>query len=190
MSNYYMWITVLCWCSFFAYWRVMSPKVKTTVYEQDKLSRMVYLFFVFFSLGAVYIPYFGIGFLGYQLIPVGDFSGIAGALICISGVSFAIWARKTLGENWSAKITLKKEHELIQSGPYKIVRHPIYTGFELMILGPAIVFGELKGFIALGIVMVSHLLKIRKEEELMRQQFPEQYVEYSKRVKRLIPFIF
>jgi protein-S-isoprenylcysteine O-methyltransferase len=130
------------------------------------------------------------GFLGYQVIPVGNLSGIAGALIGISGVSFAIWARKTLGENWSAKITLKKEHELIQSGPYKIVRHPIYTGFELMVLGPAIVFGELKGFIALGIIFTSHLLKIMKEEKLMRQQFPGQYADYSKRVKRLIPFIF
>jgi protein-S-isoprenylcysteine O-methyltransferase Ste14 len=190
MNNYFIWFTVACWFTFFSYWQVMSGKVKAPVYEQGKSSRIVYLFFVFSSLVSVYIPYFSLGLLGYRVIPSGNFSGIAGALICLSGLAFAIWARKTLGENWSAKITLKKEHELIQSGPYNIVRHPIYTGFELMTLGPAIVVGELKGFIALGIIFVSHLLKIRKEEELMRRQFPEQYDEYSKRVKRLVPFTF
>ncbi len=168
----------------------MSQKVKTTVYTEGKIPRIIYLFLVFSSLEIVYNPFFAPGFFSYQVIQVGNFSGIAGALVSISGVSFAIWARKTLGENWSATITLKKEHELIQSGPYKIVRHPIYTGFELMILGPAIISGELKGFIALGIVFVSHVFKIMKEEKLMRQQFPNQYVEYSKRVKRLVPFIF
>ena len=116
--------------------------------------------------------------------------GIIGAVISALGVAFAIWARKTLGDNWSANVTLKKEHELIQSGPYKIVRHPIYTGFELCFLGAAITIGQAKGFVALLIIFIAHNLKIAMEEKLMHQQFGERYVLYSKRVKKLVPFIY
>src|SRR5579863_3093433 len=97
MFSSYLLITALCWCIFFAYWGFMAKKVKAAVYTQGKLSRAVYLFFVFFSLFSVYIPLFAIGVLGYHVIPESNFSGITGAVISISGVAFAIWARKTLG---------------------------------------------------------------------------------------------
>jgi protein-S-isoprenylcysteine O-methyltransferase Ste14 len=190
MINYYLLTTVFCWCAFFTYWGIMAKRVKAAVYAQDKLSRAAYLFFVFFSLFSVYIPSFAVGLLGYQMVPESNWSGIGGSIISVTGVAFAIWARYTLGTNWSARVTLKKEHELIQNGPYSIVRHPIYTGFEMAVLGPAIVVGQLKGFVALAIVFTAHVLKIRMEEVLMNKQFPSQYAAYSKRVKRLIPFIF
>lgn len=190
MINYYVLVTVLCWCTFFTYWGIKANKVKAAVYTQGRASRMAYLFFVFFSLFSVYIPYFAVGVLGYQVIPVSAWSGITGMVVSVAGVAFAIWARKTLGANWSAKVTLKKEHELIQRGPYSIVRHPIYTGFELATLGPVIVIGQLKGFVALAIIFIAHVLKIRMEEEIMNKQFPSQYAEYTKKVKRLIPFVF
>lgn len=189
MINYLL-ITILCWCTFFTYWGIKANKVKAAVYTQGRASRLIYLFFLFFSLFSVYIPAFAVGVLGCQVIPVSTLSEIMGVIICMAGVAFAIWARRTLGTNWSAKVTLKKEHELVQSGPYSIVRHPIYTGFEMATLGPAIVVGQLKGFVALAIIFIAHVLKIRMEEELMNKQFPSQYAEYAKRVKRLIPFVF
>jgi protein-S-isoprenylcysteine O-methyltransferase Ste14 len=188
--NYFLLITVLGWVVFFTYWGVKANKVKTAVYSQGTLSRRVYLFFLFFSLFSVYIPYFGVGILGYRVIPESNAWGILGVLISITGVSFAIWARRTLGTNWSAKVTLKKEHELVKSGPYSIVRHPIYTGFELATLGPVLIVGQLKGFIALLIIFCAHVYKIGMEEKLMNQQFPGKYADYSKRVKRLLPFIY
>lgn len=190
MINYYVLVTVLCWCVFFTYWGIKANKVKAAVYTQGRASRVVYLFFLFFSLINVYIPLFSFGVLGCQVIPVSAWSGITGVIICMEGVAFAIWARYTLGTNWSAKVTLKKEHELIQHGPYKIVRHPIYTGFELATLGPVIAIGQLKGFVALAIIFTAHVLKIRMEEEIMNKQFPSQYAAYAKRVKRLIPYVF
>ncbi len=190
VHRYYILITILGWVTFFSYWGRMAKKVKSEVYSQGRISRLVYLFFLFSGLISVYISALSVGWAGYQVIPVSNLSGFIGALISLLGMGFAIWARKTLGSNWSAKVTLKEGHELIQNGPYSIVRHPIYTGFEMGVLGPAIVFGQLKGFIALAIVFAAHVWKIGMEEDIMNTQFPTQYAAYSKRVKRLIPFIF
>jgi protein-S-isoprenylcysteine O-methyltransferase Ste14 len=182
--------TVFCWVVFLLYWWLMSRKVKSTAYAQSSAARSFYLFFLLLGFVLLYAPVASIGPLGYQIIPVSQRYGTIGAVISLLGVWFAIWARKTLGDNWSGNVTFKKGHELIQSGPYKIVRHPIYTGFELCFLGAAITIGQLKGFVGLAIIFFNHMQKINLEEEIMKKQFPGQYEDYSKRVKRLIPFVF
>jgi protein-S-isoprenylcysteine O-methyltransferase Ste14 len=186
----YTGLTILCWCALLTYWFVKASKVKAAVQTQTKTSRYIYMVIMISGFTITYARVFAQGIFGYQLIPVNDFTGIAGLAVCISGVAFAIWARKTLGNNWSGEVTLKKEHELVQSGPYKIVRHPIYTGFEIGLLGVAITIGQLKGLVGLSIVFVNHYFKTRMEEEIMCRQFPAQYPEYIRRVKRLVPFVF
>ena len=188
--NAYALVTIINWLLFLLYWWLMSRKVKAAVYAQSSAERYIYLFFLLLSFLLLYTPLFAIGPLGHQIIPVNEITGMCGAIVSTSGVAFAIWARKTLGDNWSGNVTIKREHELIQSGPYKIVRHPIYTGFEICFLGAAVTIGQLKGFAALGIIFLNHLNKIKLEEKIMCEQFPEEYARYSKRVKRLIPFIF
>lgn len=168
-------ITVFCWAAFLLYWWLMSGKVKTATYAQSSTARSIYLFFLLLGFVLLYAPFAAIGPLRYQIFQVSQWSGMIGAIASILGVGFAIWARKTLGDNWSGNVTLKKEHELIQSGPYKIVRHPIYAGFELCFLGAAITTGQLKGFAGLLIIFFNHLQKIKLEEEIMRKQFPGQY---------------
>jgi protein-S-isoprenylcysteine O-methyltransferase Ste14 len=186
----YTLITIFCWCALLGYWFYNARKVKSSVYSQTTASRAVYMFFLLFSFGLLYFNVFAVGVLGYQLIPVNQLTGIVGVLICVMGVAFAIWARKILGDNWSAKITLKQGHQLIQSGPYKYVRHPIYTGFEIAFLGTAITIGQMKGFVGLSILFLNHYYKTTMEEELLREQFRDEYAGYARRVKRLIPFIF
>jgi protein-S-isoprenylcysteine O-methyltransferase Ste14 len=186
----YTGITIFCWAVLLTYWFTNAQKVKAAEHTQSRLSRYIYLLFMVSGFVIVYARVLAIGLLGYQIIPANDVSGITGVVVCISGVAFAIWARTALGDNWSGEVTLKKEHELIQSGPYKIVRHPIYTGFEIGLLGVAITIGQMKGLVGLSILFVNHYFKTRMEEEIMYRQFPLQYPEYAKRVKRLIPFIF
>jgi protein-S-isoprenylcysteine O-methyltransferase len=188
--NIYTLLTLFGWTVLFVYWFVKASAVKTAVYSQSNLQRRIYLFFLLLSFALIYLPQLSIGFLGYQLFPANAVSGTAGLIICALALAFAIWARTTLGSNWSGNVTLKKEHELVQSGPYSIVRHPIYTGFFFGMLGAAVTIGQVKGFVALPIIFFNHRYKILLEEKLMLQQFPDAYPDYSKKTAAYIPFLF
>jgi protein-S-isoprenylcysteine O-methyltransferase Ste14 len=111
------------------------------------------------------------------------------AVLCIAGLAFCVWARVTLGRNWSGTITFKEGHELIERGPYRLVRHPIYTGLLAMFLATAIAAGHLGGVVAVMLAFASFWVKLKEEEKLMLQQFPDQYGSYQQRVKRIIPFV-
>ena len=124
-----------------------------------------------------------------RLIPHADLLAWAGVVMCVAGLLFCIWARFTLGRNWSGVVTFKGGHELITRGPYSLVRHPIYTGIFVMIIGTVIVFGHVAGIIALPFIFCGLWIKLRYEEKLMLEKFPHEYRAYQRRVKRLIPFI-
>lgn len=180
----------LCWAFLFFYWVYMAFSVKSATYRQNRVYRAIYLLnlaLVFWLLNAEHFP---VEVANKRLLPEDDIVQITGALITFLGVVFAIWARRVLGSNWSGEITLKKEHQLVQSGPYALVRHPIYTGILLGVLGTGIATGELRGLIAFGLCFLGFFFKLRIEEELMQQQFPGQYADYKTRVKMLVPFIF
>jgi protein-S-isoprenylcysteine O-methyltransferase Ste14 len=112
-----------------------------------------------------------------------------GLALTAAGIGFAIWARLWIGRNWSGRVTIKEQHELIQDGPYAIVRHPIYSGFLLAILGTAIVHGEVRGLLALPLAALGWTFKLRMEESFMAQQFGPAYLDYKRRVKALVPFV-
>jgi protein-S-isoprenylcysteine O-methyltransferase Ste14 len=127
--------------------------------------------------------------LALRVIPHLDVLAWTGVVLCIAGLSFCIWARFSLGRNWSGVVTLKGGHELITEGPYAIVRHPIYTGLLVMIVATVIVLGHVAGVIALPLVFWGLWIKLRYEEKLMLEKFPDKYAAYQRRVKRLIPFV-
>ncbi len=102
---------------------------------------------------------------------------------------FGIWARRTIGGNWSSVVTLKQDHELVTNGPYRYVRHPIYTAILTMFLGTAVATGQLGGFLGLALCSLSMWIKLRQEEKLMMRHFPQQYPAYRARVKALVPFV-
>ncbi|HST31261.1 MAG TPA: isoprenylcysteine carboxylmethyltransferase family protein [Chthoniobacterales bacterium] len=126
---------------------------------------------------------------GLRVIPPMDAVAWLGVFLCIAGLAFCIWARFTIGRNWSGVITFKGGHELVRRGPYAIVRHPIYTGMLAMVVATVIVFGHIAGIIALPFVFWSFWIKLGYEEKLMLEKFPEEYRAYQRRVKRLVPFI-
>jgi protein-S-isoprenylcysteine O-methyltransferase Ste14 len=115
---------------------------------------------------------------------------ITGDVTVLIGLIIALWARIILGGNWSASVTFKENHELIERGPYRFVRHPIYTGILLMILGTAIISGRAGPFLALIICFLVYWQKLRQEEALLTRHFPETYPGYKSRTKALIPFLF
>lgn len=112
-----------------------------------------------------------------------------GALICVAGIALAIFARFYLGRNWSSHPALKAEHELVTGGPYAYVRHPIYTGLLLAVVGSALTSNPLWLLVFVPVLGL-FLWRIPVEEKLMREQFPNQYPAYQKRTKALIPFVW
>ena len=156
--------------------RERSPTFALHVPDRDRLLSPV---------SAYRLPYP----LNVHIIPHTSAILVAAAISCIGGVGFCFWARAVLGRNWSGSVTLKENHELIVRGPYRLVRHPIYTGLLAMVIATVIQQGHIGGIIGLILISVSLWIKSSHEEEVMRKQFPDQYPAYRKRVKRIIPFI-
>jgi protein-S-isoprenylcysteine O-methyltransferase Ste14 len=126
------------------------------------------------------------------LIPVvqpSSLSGITGIIFTIAGLGFSLWARRHLGRYWSSMVQVKIGHQLIRTGPYRIVRNPMYTGILIAFAGAAIAIGELLAFVALAIGFVSIMVKIQAEEEILTEKFGEEYLRYKREVKALIPFV-
>jgi protein-S-isoprenylcysteine O-methyltransferase Ste14 len=106
------------------------------------------------------------------------------------GTGMAVWARQHLGRYWSARVTLWEGHQLIQTGPHHLVRHPIYLGGLVGVIGTAIVIGEVRGLLSAAFLLAVVALKIRTEEVLLGERFGSAYRQYQEKVKALIPFLF
>lgn len=179
-----------CWILFSVIWLMAAAAAKRSIYRESGARRLRYLILLvlaFLLLTKRYrLPYP----LNVRVIPTtGTVEWMAGILF-MAGLAFCLWARAALGRNWSGTITLKEGHELIERGPYRFVRHPIYTGLLAMFLATSIAFGHLGGLVAVILAFASFWIKLSEEEKLMRQHFPEQYRSYEQRVKRIIPFVF
>ena len=111
----------------------------------------------------------------------------AGAVLCIAGLLFATWARVVLGRNWGMPMAIHDDPELITSGPYQYVRHPIYTGLIAMWLGTLLVYPVV--ILPGAAIIVYSLISAIREEHDMEQKFPEAYPEYRRHSKMLLPFL-
>jgi protein-S-isoprenylcysteine O-methyltransferase Ste14 len=177
-----------CWIIFLAYWFFSALKVKVIAEQQSLSSALKHRIFVglaWFLLVFHNLPWP----MNFFVTPRNDFTQIIGAAICLAGLFVTIWARRTLAGNWSADVTFKENHELIRVGPYRFVRHPIYTGLLLMCLGSALDIGRLRAWIALALMFIGFWIKLKQEEKLMLQHFPNDYPVYRRQVKALVPFV-
>jgi protein-S-isoprenylcysteine O-methyltransferase Ste14 len=136
----------------------------------------------------LFAPDVSLGPFDHRFLPSQDSAVDAvGWAVTALGLAFAVWSRWTLGRNWSARITLKTEHELIRSGPYGFVRHPIYSGLLVAFLGTALYLGEWRGLIALPVFAVGFWLKSVREEKLLESEFGAEYREYRRETGMLTP---
>jgi protein-S-isoprenylcysteine O-methyltransferase Ste14 len=184
----YRWIDSV-WMLVGIYWAIGALRSKPVARRQKLLPRVSHLAMMAVALCLLFSNSTRIGFLGARLLPEYDWIGWAGFCLTVAGCAFAVWARVLLGSNWSATVTVKQNHEFILSGPYAIVRHPIYAGFLLGILGTALAVGEVRGLIALALAFAAWFRKARTEEEFLVEQFGNAYIDYGHEVKQLIPFV-
>lgn len=117
-------------------------------------------------------------------------SKILGLILVVAGAAFTGLARLTLGANWSASARIRAEHTLSTKGPYRIVRHPIYSGLLLMFLGTAVILGLTRGYIAVAVAFLGYFIKSRTEDHLLAERFGPAFADYRRRTKALIPGIF
>ena len=180
-------IVICCWLVFFLYWAIsaLSSKLaKKSESAGERLQRMI-------PLTAAYLLLFynatSLGWLNRRFVTDSSSAAVIGVTMTAAGVAFAIWARWHLGTNWSAIVSIREEHELIRSGPYRRVRHPIYTGMLLAMAGTALVLGEVRGLLALAITLVAFYSKARKEEAWLTHEFGEKFAEHTKHTGMFLP---
>lgn len=189
-GDYLSLVVPICWIIFILDWSVSSFFVKKSLTKQGPgwilwrvaAALFVILFVRFDKSGA--LSFFRFSFRSFFNFV------IPGSVLTLIGLLGAVWARMYLGRNWSGYVTYKEDQTLVTTGPYRYVRHPIYTSMILMFIGTILYNGSLFVSIFFIILAINFILRTRKEEEIMTRLFGEKYTNYMKRTKRLIPFIY
>jgi len=188
MPTSQQWINAI-WILFGLYWLISALKRKKTKQRETWGQRLVYVLPLVGASWLLMRPEAHYGWLSESFVPAGPLTEWTGVFLTGAGVALAIWARWHLGTNWSGTVTLKEGHELIRTGPYRIVRHPIYTGILLALLGTAVAAGEVRGLAAVAIAWVSFYFKARREEAFLTQEFGEKFGIHSKETGMFLPRI-
>jgi protein-S-isoprenylcysteine O-methyltransferase Ste14 len=182
-------IALWLWVAWALYWLIAAAGNKPTLRRESVASRLTYMLAL--VAGALLLAWHRSRWgeaLDLHLWPPAALPCCIGLMVLAAGLAFSVWARVHLGRNWSGNVTVKEGHELIRSGPYRYVRHPIYTGILAGALGTAMCAGTLRAALGLTIITAAFVVKLRAEERFMRQTFPGQYRKFSEEVPALVPF--
>jgi protein-S-isoprenylcysteine O-methyltransferase Ste14 len=182
-------IVTWLWIATFIVWAIGSILTKQTIGSSSDWQSRLSVWVIGLSWWLLLdrrIP----GVLANRFVPVSQPIIYTGLALTVLGLALALWGRFYLGGNWSAQVELKRDHQLIRTGPYAIVRHPIYSGFMLAALGTAFVYGQLHELLAFVLISIAWTYKSRLEEAFLMEQFGAEYDQYRKQVKGLIPFVW
>ena len=180
----YPWVTVG------AIWLAAAAGKKPTIRRQSPPGRFLTFAILLLGFAMNSSAWFHFGWLATRFVPRTPGFFYTGFAITVLGCAFAVWARFTLGGNWSGRPSLMLGHELITRGPYSLARHPIYTGLLLAVAGTTIALGEWHNLLGALLVLAGLLFKMRDEEKIMLDAFPAAYPAYRRRVKALVPGVF
>jgi protein-S-isoprenylcysteine O-methyltransferase Ste14 len=183
----YEWVFLICWVVFLVYWMISAVSSKRNARRNYNwfLLRVLLLLII---LGLFHWPVFSEFYQQEAFASSSIAFSILGDVLCVLGISLAIWARVYLGRNWGVPMSVKVNPELVTSGPYTFIRHPIYSGVLLAMIGSIFVEG-IPWLVVLVLLGGYFIFAATREEKLMLKQFPDQYPQYKKRTKMLIPFV-
>jgi protein-S-isoprenylcysteine O-methyltransferase Ste14 len=177
------------WVAWLLYWWLSARNVKPTRSRESLAAELRHraplILAALLLAGPRWVP----RVLTRRFLPMGWFFPVLGAVLLAAGLGFTVWARRHLGRNWSASVVVKEGHVLVRTGPYRYVRHPIYSGILLAFLGMVLAIGEWRGLVALVLAGTSFMVKSRAEERRMRETFPE-YAEYQQGTAAIVPFVY
>lgn len=174
------------WIIFSLYWEAAAKNASAARSAESRFSRGVHLVLTNGALIPMLVPGWGLG----RFLPISRPMMAAGLTVEVLGLGFAIWARRVLGRHWSGEITIKVDHELVRQGPYKLLRHPIYTGILAMYTGMAMVSGSWLALIGIAMAVFAYARKIRLEEANMVTAFGTEYDAYRHETWAVIPWMW
>ena len=179
------------WIVFVTFWVVSAWGAKPTargIERRGAASRLaITAAIIIFSIAS--IRYLAWRRVPADMVHVSPVEASIGVAVCSLGIAVAIWARVYLGRNWGMPMSVREEPELVTTGPYAFVRHPIYTGILLAVAGTTLV-EWFPGIVLLPASLAYFIYAAKTEERSMKQQFPGAYSAYMQRTKMLIPFLF
>ena len=182
----FIYLTLALWLIMIVYWLIAAKNNSQSRFSSEILSFVKLIG----SAMLVYLPLITNGSLASRLYQENIWSDIVGTAIVAIGVLLAISARSLLGKNWSGRVMLQNQHHLVTEGPYRFVRHPIYWGGLLAMFGSSLVLGQVFGFAYFMLSTVGLVMKSRQEDVLLAKQFPDEFPEYKRQVKMLIPYLY
>jgi protein-S-isoprenylcysteine O-methyltransferase Ste14 len=178
------------WVTWYIYWIVSAFGAKRVQRRESTISlathRLPILFAVLLLFLAPRLP----PVLSGRVIPRDDLTSCLAVALVALGLGFAAWARRHLAGNWSANVTLKEDHQLIRTGPYRLVRNPIYTGMLVAVMGTVIAMGTPLGLILFVAVAVAFVRKIAVEEQFMTAAFGAEFESYRSSTASLIQYLW
>ena len=177
------------WISWLAYWWYTARNAKQARWREPLAQQLRHRVPVVLAALLLAAPRLAPEPLRRRILPAGVLFPVLGTLLVAAGLGFTVWARRHLGTNWSSQVQVKQGHALVRTGPYRWIRHPIYTGLLTAFLGVALSIGEWRGLFAFLLVVVSLAIKSRAEEARMRTTFPE-YERYLRESWAIIPGVY
>ena len=188
MNALISWNTVgALWLIFCLYWVIGALRVKRTQQMEPAGRRFGTVAVLAVAAILLFARHVNLGVLDRRFIPNNEAIKGASIVLVAIGVAIAIWARRHIGQFWSSRVALKEDHQLIQTGPYARVRHPIYSGMLLAMIGTGLFLGEWRALVGVFLVFGAHWRKAQREEKLLAGQFGTAYEEYCGRTGSLIP---
>ena len=175
------------WLVFVLYWIFASLSVNRIRKRESAGSRFARWAAIIATLVLLNTNSGSVGFLGRRFIPWSPLLPRAGAALTWAGIAFAIWARYHIGRYWSGSVALKVGHELIRTGPYAHIRHPIYTGILLALAGTALAIGRYTALLAFALLLADLIWKSKKEEALLSQEFGPAFEEHRSHTGFFLP---
>lgn len=183
-------LIVWLWIALAVVWAAWASGAKRTTRREPAAASVLHLAILMLSLGLVFKTSFRPGPLNAFFIAPTPFVEWAGLALTAAGIGIAVFARAFLGRNWSGTVTVKADHRLVRRGPYAVVRHPIYSGLTLALLGTALFYARVGALLGVALAVFGWRLKSYTEEAFMEREFGAEYAEYKRRVRALIPMVW
>jgi protein-S-isoprenylcysteine O-methyltransferase Ste14 len=178
------------WIVFGVYWLIAARRVKAARTSESPVYRLFRLFLLTITFTLLFAKWTATGFLGQFFLPQKQSIAYVSFFLALTGMAIAVWARISLGQYWSDKVVLKFDHQLVRSGPYARMRHPIYSGVLLGVAGSALLVGQWRGVLAFILLLTNYMVKAKREDKILAESFPIDFADHKRNAGFLLPRLY